>query len=70
MIWQLAGARHARKSDTSRRIVLTSLLLWFTVDPIASVATGVVLKVVANAGFPALFPVPILALHRQGTEPD
>lgn len=69
MIWQLAGAPHACDPDTTRRIVLTSLLVWFAVDSTASVAAGAALNVLANAGFLALFLLPILALRRHRTEP-
>jgi hypothetical protein len=59
MIWQLAGAPFARAPEETRRIILTSVLVWFTVDSTASVLAGATLNAVANLGFLALFLLPM-----------
>jgi hypothetical protein len=59
MIWQLAGPALERAPDAIRAIIRTSLLAWFAVDSLASVAAGAPLNVLANAVFLALFLVPM-----------
>ena len=59
MIWQLAGEPMQRAPDSIRAIIRTSILVWFLVDSLASVAAGVPLNVLGNAVFQALFLVPM-----------
>ena len=59
MIWQLAGEPMQRAPDSIRAIIRTSLLVWFCVDSLASVAAGVPLNIVGNAVFLALFLAPM-----------
>jgi hypothetical protein len=67
MIWQLAGEPMQRAPETIRAIIRTSILAWFVVDSLASVAAGAALNVVANAVFLALFLVPMARAARQGS---
>jgi hypothetical protein len=64
MIWQLAGTGFTRHPDETRRIILSSLLIWFAIDSTASVLAGAAVNVIANLAFLALFLVP-LRLGRQ-----
>lgn len=59
MIWQLAGEPMQRAPDATRAIIRTSILVWFLVDSLASVAAGVPLNVLGNLVFLALFLVPM-----------
>ena len=59
MIWQLAGEPMQRAPEATRAIIRTSILVWFLVDSLASVAAGVPLNVLGNALFLALFLVPM-----------
>ncbi len=59
MIWQLAGVPLERAPEATRAIIRTSLLAWFTVDSLASVAAGAPLNVLGNVVFLALFLVPM-----------
>ena len=61
MIWQLAGEPMQRAPDATRAIIRTSILVWFLVDSLASVAAGVPLNVLGNVVFLALFLVPMRA---------
>ena len=66
MIWQLSGAPLTRAPEATRAIVRSSLLAWFVVDSLASVAAGAPLNVVANAAFLVLFLIPMRIGARQG----
>lgn len=66
MIWHLAGEPMRAAPDTTRPIIRTSILAWFVVDSLASVAAGAALNVVANAAFLALFLIPMQIGARQG----
>jgi hypothetical protein len=66
MIWQLAGRPMEAAPDAMRAIIRTSVLSWFVVDSLASVAAGAALNIVANAVFLALFLVPMRIGARQG----
>lgn len=59
MIWQLAGEPLQRAPEPTRAIIRTSILTWFLVDSLASVAAGAALNVLANAVFLALFLLPM-----------
>lgn len=59
MIWQLAGAPMDAAPQAVRTIIQTSLLGWFVVDGLASVAAGAALNIVPNTLYLALFLVPI-----------
>lgn len=63
MIWQLAGPPLERAPEALRPVIRTSLLAWFAVDSLASVAAGAPLNVLANAVFLALFLVPMRRAH-------
>jgi hypothetical protein len=65
MIWQLAGRPMETAPDAMRAIIRTSLLAWFVVDSLASVAAGAALNIVANAAFLALFLIPMRIGARQ-----
>ena len=54
-----------RAPDAIRAIIRTSVISWFVVDSLASVAAGGALNVVANAAFLALFLVPLRLGARQ-----
>ncbi len=64
MIWQLAGEPLQRAPEATRTIIRTSILAWFVVDSLASVAAGAALNVPANVAFLALFLVPMLGARR------
>lgn len=59
MIWQLAGEPLQRASEPVRAIIRTSVLTWFAVDSLASIAAGAALNVLPNLVFLALFLVPM-----------
>jgi hypothetical protein len=59
MIWHLAGSPFARSPAEVRRIILTSVLVWYGIDSAAAVMAGAALNVVANLAFLALFLVPM-----------
>jgi hypothetical protein len=59
MIWQLAGEPMQRAPGATRATIRTSILVWFLIDSLASVAAGVPLNVLGNVVFLALFLVPM-----------
>lgn len=61
----LAGEIMSQTPDAARKVIRNSLLGWFVIDSTASVAVGASLNVLANAGFLALFLLP-MALRRRG----
>ena len=63
MIWQLAGEPLQRAPQATRAIIRTSILVWFLVDSLASVAAGVPLNVLGNLVFLALFLLPMRGAH-------
>lgn len=65
MIWMLAGQPMQQAPEAVRAIIRRSILAWFVVDSLASVAAGAALNVGANAVFLALFLIPMAPGARQ-----
>jgi hypothetical protein len=65
MIWQLAGEPLARAPEATRAIIRTSIIAWFVVDSLASVAAGAALNILPNLVYLALFLVPMRRLQSQ-----
>ena len=59
LLWLLAARLYPREPALARTMILTSVGVWFVVDGIGSVAAGAPLNVVLNAGFLAMFVVPL-----------
>lgn len=68
MIWWLAGEPLRRMPELVLPVIRNSVLVWFAVDGLASLAAGAPLNVVANLAFLAmlLWPVRALSAARAG----
>lgn len=58
LFWMLTDALAAEQPTLLKKLVFTSIAVWFVVDSAASVASGGWLNVVGNIGFLALFVLP------------
>ncbi|MEW7007463.1 hypothetical protein [Lentilitoribacter sp. EG35] len=59
MIWQLATRLLHKETEIIRSILLASTIAWFLTDSAASILSGAGFNAVYNAGFLALFLIPI-----------
>lgn len=59
MIWIVATELFKSNPQLSRKMILTSVLLWFVIDSIGSIISGAPLNAVFNLGFVALFYMPL-----------
>ena len=67
LFWSLAGAALDRVPDLVPGLVRRSILAWFAVDSLGSLAAGVPLNIVGNLGFLAVFLIPSLGAGRGET---
>lgn len=59
MIWQLAGEPLERAPEAVRSLIRASVLAWFAVDSLGSIASGAALNLLPNFVFLALFLLPM-----------
>lgn len=60
MLWQITTHLYPSHPDLVRRIILSSLGLWFIIDSSGSILSGAPLNAVFNIGFLLMFYVPLL----------
>lgn len=60
MIWIVAGEIYPADPALGRRLILSSIIIWFVIDSSMSVAAGAPLNVVGNLGFLLVFVLPVL----------
>lgn len=63
LIWMLTDALGTEKPELLRRIIFTTMAIWFVIDSAASVASGGWLNVIGNIGFLAMFVIPTSRLR-------
>ncbi len=66
MAWLVTDRVYAKDVSAGRNIILPGILAWFLFDSLGSILAGAWFNTVLNAGFLALFAVPIL-LQRPAT---
>lgn len=57
LLWQLSTQLYPREPNLGRRLILTSIGVWFVIDSLGSIAAGVPLNALLNTGFLVLFYV-------------
>lgn len=65
MVWMLTSALAERDPIVLRRIILTTMVVWFVLDGAGSIASGGWLNLIGNTAFLALFVIPALRLDRR-----
>lgn len=58
LMWLLTNALAVSEPQLLRRLILTTMTVWFVIDGLGSVASGAWLNVIGNLGFLALFVLP------------
>jgi len=58
LLWLLTDALADDHPELLRRLIFTTMTIWFVIDGIGSVAAGAWLNVVGNLGFLVLFILP------------
>ncbi|MGF1477674.1 MAG: hypothetical protein ACFB6S_19180 [Geminicoccaceae bacterium] len=64
LLWLVADRLPAQAPGLVKPLILASVVSWFVVDSLASVAAGAPLNAVLNAGFLAMFVVPLIRRPR------
>ena len=59
MIWLVATELYPANPTLGRRIILTSVSIWFVIDSTMSVAAGAPLNAFFNVGFLLIFVLPV-----------
>jgi len=59
MIWLLADRFLARAPTETKSIITISMLVWFPIDSIGSIASGAWLNAISNVAFLLMFLVPL-----------
>ena len=59
MIWMLADRVLPLAPAETKRILVVSMLVWFSIDTAGSIASGGWMNAVLNVGFLAMFVVPV-----------
>lgn len=68
MLWMVSARLFPRDPALARAMILTSVVLWFIVDGVASVAAGASFNAVLNIGFLVLFLIPLTGAAKPDAE--
>lgn len=59
MMWLIAAQLYETNPQLSRKMIMTSIILWFVIDSTGSIVSGAPINAVFNLGFVALFYLPL-----------
>ncbi len=64
MIWQITSQLYPRDPALAKRLILSSVVVWFVIDGAGSVLAGAPFNVVMNTGFLAIFVLPLMGAQQ------
>ncbi len=59
MLWMLSTQLYPKEPALTRKIIMTSIIVWFIIDSSGSVLAGAPLNVVGNTSFLLIFCLPL-----------